>query len=141
MRLKKRGFVSSSSSGHTITKSGKNHLEKRVFFTMPKELDADEITVEGKSMAFILKGVSERISDGLSQRDRAIMGGARGATTLVFERRMFRFPPSGETLKKTLSEALTKKFQPQEHDVLVIVSAPSRREAFRGCSSVLEGFL
>jgi hypothetical protein len=140
-RLRKRGFVSSTSSGHTITKSGKNHLEKKVFFTMPQALDANEITVQGESMAFILRGVSERISDGLFQRDRAIMGEARGATTLVFERGIFRFPPSGEVLKKTLNETLKKKFLPRERDVLVIVSAPSHREAFRGCSSVLEGFL
>jgi len=108
---------------------------------MPQALDANEITVQGESMAFILRGVSERISDGLFQRDRAIMGEARGATTLVFERGIFRFPPSGEALKKTLNETFKKKFLPRERDVLVIVSAPSRREAFRGCSSVLEGFL
>lgn len=140
-RLKKRGFVTSSSSGHTITKSGKNHLERKIFFTMPQRLDANEITVQGESMAFILRGVSEGISDGLSQRDRAIMGEARGATTLVFERGMFRFPPSGEAIKKPLADNLKKKFLPQERDILIIVSAASRRQAFRGCSSVLQGFL
>lgn len=140
-RLKKSGLISSTSSGHSITTSGRRLLEKMITFTMPEEIDAGEIVIEEKSMAFLLHGVSEKISDGLAQRDRAIIGGATGATTLIFERGTFKFPKSEESLGRKLNGALKERFKPRPRDVLVIVSAPTKGGAFRGCASVLEGFL
>ena len=71
------------------------------------------ITVSEHNSAVLVRGMASKINKGIEQRDAAIIAGARGATTLLYdEGRLFMPGVEGEvedSVKKMIMEELNPK--------------------------------
>jgi Mn-dependent DtxR family transcriptional regulator len=121
-RLKKRGLITSSRGGHSLTTKGKRVLGKPFRFV---RVDAGSLTVGKVDVATIVRGAAEKIKRGIEQRDEAIKAGADGATVLVFKRGGFRFPDEFLKVEEKLNDVLTEIFDPREGDVVIIGTSMS----------------
>lgn len=90
--LKKWGAVSVSNMGVSITDAGRKLLQ-----SIPIRLVAPPVSnyVVGKhQFGVVITGVADMVTDGIAQRNSAILAGARGATSFVMQEGMLLMPPA-----------------------------------------------
>lgn len=135
-RLRKDGLVRSTSRGQVLTLKGRNELEKepRKFL----QLNAGRLTVGKVDVATIVKDASERIVNGIKQRDEAIKVGADGATVLIFEDDKFRIPRLEMELRPNIGDYLKRNFEISDGDVVIIGTAEDRELAEKGALAASE---
>jgi biotin operon repressor len=89
--LKKWGVISISYAGVDVTPHGRTILD-----AIPINIFAPPISnyVIGRyQSAVVVKGVSDKVTDGIQQRNNAIIAGARGASVFKMEGGMLIMPP------------------------------------------------
>jgi DNA-binding PadR family transcriptional regulator len=119
-QLKKRGLITSSRGGHSLTDKGRRALGKPLEFV---KIDAGDLTVGEVDVATVVRGAAYRVKKGIEQRDEAIKAGAVGATVLIFKNDKLQFPDRFIEIGKNLSETIVKTLKPQEGDAIVIGTA------------------
>jgi DNA-binding MarR family transcriptional regulator len=119
-QLKKRGLITSSRGGHTLTTKGRHTLGKPLEFV---KVDAGDLTVGGADVATVVRGAVAKVKRGIEQRDEAIKAGAAGATVLVFKNGKLQFPDRFIEVGEKVSETIIKTLKPQEGDAIVIGTA------------------
>ncbi len=119
-QLKKRGLITSSRGGHSLTDKGRRALGKSLEFV---KIDAGDLTVGEVDVATVVRGSADRVKRGIEQRDEAIKAGAVGATVLVFKNGKLQFPDRFIEIGKNLSETIVKTLRAQEGDAIVIGTA------------------
>ena len=119
-RLKRRGLVTSSRSGHALTAKGRRWLGKSFEYV---RVDAGDLTVGEVDVATIVRGAAKKVKRGIEQRDEAIKAGADGATVLIFKGGKLQFPYGSLRIGKELSSKLVEALKPRERDVILIGTA------------------
>ncbi|NND85802.1 MAG: DUF4443 domain-containing protein [Nitrosopumilus sp.] len=125
--LKETNIIESNKSGSFLTYKGKkiaNQFQK----TIPKECSVKQCKlIPGKNNhAILLKNYGPSIKSGLEQRDYAIMYGALGCITILYNGSQFIFPGEEKDCfandQKTRNDLL-KKLQPEKGDVVIVTSS------------------
>jgi hypothetical protein len=143
-RLEQNGLmIRVGNRGHTLTSAGKawnDRIRQRI-------IDFKEVKVPALSLAKFAYGIQLRnlsafVESGIEQRDRALLVGGAGATTLIFESEALRVPSvSKKVVDKNTLKDLTSVFKLQEGDILIVgmghTPADAQRGAFNAALSLL----
>ncbi len=123
--------------GHILTDEGKKTIKGiRKFIAEEKRLPESDLFIGGKNNYGIrLRNVSDKISDGLEQRDKAIKVGAGGATTIICKDGKLIIPPIHELNEKE-EKMIREAFDLHEKDTIIIISADDDLIAWRGALAV-----
>ena len=89
--LKEWEMISIKQTGITITKAGLEFLDKTPIRVV--DLDVGSLVLGDYTQAVIVKGVAEKVGNGLKQRDAGIRAGSLGCTTLVVVNGGIFLPP------------------------------------------------
>jgi DNA-binding PadR family transcriptional regulator len=135
-KLESESFIVSTRQGQKITEKGEEYLTRLPEFTLPKPVDVKDLTLSQYNVASLIKDYAHTIKNGIKFRDAALISGACGATTLIFQRGTFIFPDR-TALDSQIAAHLTAVFSPHENDVLIIATADSHPGAVRGLSGCL----
>jgi len=116
--------------GQTLTKSGQA-LFDRIAKDVPigLELDVRRLVMYDYAFANLVKGRANRISDGVRQRDEAIIQGGygqAGATTLIHKAGNLVMPPDDFNILRVYEEEtilVVESLRTEDGDVVVIGSA------------------
>lgn len=143
-RLEQNGLMLRvGNRGHKLTNAGKERSTK----IRQRIIDFKEVKVPSLSLAEFAYGMQLRnlaglVESGIEQRDRALLVGGAGATTLIFEGGDLRVPSVSKKVidKKTLKDLLSG-FKLQEGDILIVgmghTLADAQRGAFNAALSLL----
>ena len=134
-RLKREGLVDSSRRGLTLTNSGTEALADLLRFMKETELTNMEVTVGSHDHAVLVRQAANHIKNGVEQRDVALLSGAIGATTLVYDGERLYMPGIGLELETSTSESLIEWLKPEKGDVIIIGSSDTIISAEIGAKS------
>jgi len=134
-RLKREGLVDSSRRGLTLTNSGTEALADLLRFMKETELTNMEVTVGSHDYAVLVRQAANHIKNGVEQRDVALLSGAIGATTLVYDGERLYMPGIGLELETSTSESLIEWLKPSKGDVIIIGSSDTIISAEIGAKS------
>lgn len=130
LHLKQSGFADSIRAGTFLTQKG-IRFAKKFFDVIPSQciIEPCNIAREKHNHAVLLKDYAMNIGNGMEQRDYAILYGAKGATTLAFDKNRFVFPK--ETKDCLQDDPKTKKIllenlKPEENDLVIIGSSDEK---------------
>ncbi|MGQ0376435.1 MAG: DUF4443 domain-containing protein, partial [Nitrososphaerota archaeon] len=131
--LKMQGYIETSNAGMWLTKKGEIIYDK-LESAIPKEMPLGKYSLGlgDYNHAILVKGLGNEIKTGIEQRDAAIMIGALGATTLIFQENKFLMPDrSQDSLRKDakLRHEMLENLKPEENDVIIIASSNNKRNA------------
>jgi hypothetical protein len=134
-RFEQNGLVTRVGNvGHVLTTKGKEWNDRiRSWIVDFKEVSAPSVSLTESAYGIQLRGLSGLVQSGIEQRDHALLAGAIGATTLVFEKETLRVPSvSNKSLDKKAMRQLLYEFKLQEGDIVIIGMGRSPSEAKRG---------
>jgi len=135
-RLKDTGLITISKPGCSLTKKGeKVWRQYRLVFPQKVKLGRNELTLDSCSVAVLVKGGLNRVKAGLEQRDAALMAGAIGATTLVFDGDKLIAPSISQDIARDFPTAysqIVERMSLREKDAVVIGSAQTWGKAEYG---------
>lgn len=134
-RLKREGLVDSSRRGLTLTNSGTEALADLLRFIKETELTNMEVTVGSRDYAVLVRQAANHIKNGVEQRDVALLSGAIGATTLMYDGERLYLPGIGLELETSTSESLIEWLKPEKGDVIIIGSSDTIISAEIGAKS------
>ena len=132
-RLISEGLVATERRGNLLTPQGKELLERTGLIVFP--IDGGALSVGSVDMGVLVPGAADNIGDGFSQRDAAVRGGAKGATTLVVSGGKIVFPFEGRLLEdEFILDQLQSLLQwpLKEKDVIIIGTASNEIAAEKG---------
>ena len=121
-RLLDKELVEISRPGVSLSQNGMKFLASTQSTILWKPLPSTEITVDSVNWAVLVRGVSNRIRYGVEQRDQALIHGATGATTIVFNGEVWVIPGIDENVEDYIIDSLVD-FNPSKNDVAVIGSS------------------
>ena len=122
-RLTIEGLISTTRGGMALTAEGRRLLDEIHNIVIGSEIKQSGITVGTHDYAVIVRRASHSIKNGIEQRDSALLAGAKGATTLVYDGERFMVPGVEVSAKEDLGAELSTTFKPEKGDVLIIGSA------------------
>lgn len=130
--IRDSGYIDVKQTGIKITKKG-----TEFFNTIPLEiytLVKSDIVKEKKTVAVQVKGVSNKITTGMDQRDRAMIAGADGAITVVVNNGKLQIPGGIElgTVYPETTSVLSQLFDLDDGDIIIIGIAPDLELAEEG---------
>ena len=135
--LEEHQIINIERAGCSLTKTGIN-IYKEIIEKIPKviQIDAGRLSVANFDAAALVKDSSKLIHRGIEQRDAAIKAGAKGATTLMYEKDRFTLPMESIDCAKDFPSniwvILEKKFKPSDGDVIIISSSDIEESAIYG---------
>lgn len=135
-RLKNSGMISTSKIGCSLTDRG-SEIWKKFQMVIPRkvEIARNDLTTAPYNVAVQVRGRSERVRNGLEQRDAAVAVGGRGAVTLVFKGGRLIVPMVSEDLSKDYPAAfhqISERMKLEESDAVVIGGGENPKSAERG---------
>jgi hypothetical protein len=136
--LKIEGLVYVSKSGISLSASGRKLLcGLRTLMSEQMEVSSTPLTLGAFNVAVRVRGMKDSIKHGLEQRDAAIMAGAEGATTLVFDKKRLTMPGSDEDVSKSEPSIVASllKLGLKDGDVVIIGSADEKIRAELGAKT------
>jgi len=90
--LKEQGILTATHKGHSLTPAGDKIIARFLnFSSFPFEISLPDMT-QDKCIGIILKNASEKIKNGIEERDTAIREGCNGAYVLLYTNNEFKFP-------------------------------------------------
>ena len=127
--LKEWDMILIKQTGITITRAGLDFLEKTPIRVL--DIDAGNLVIGECTQAILVKGVAEKVGNGLKQRDAGIRAGSLGCTTLVVQDGKIFLPPdwSIDEHEPALSEAIRKLGIAADGDVIIIGGADDQHTA------------
>jgi len=135
-RLKREGLVDSSRRGLTLTNSGTEALTDLLRFMKETEITNTEVTVGTHDYAVLVKQAANHIRNGMEQRDVALLAGAIGATTLMYDGERLYMPGIELEPETSTSESIIEWLKPEKGDVIIIGSSDTIISAEIGAKSV-----
>ena len=104
----------------TLTKVGVKILSDFGSLIKSTKLPEMSLTVDLHNYAVLVKGAANLIKWGIEQRDAALLAGAKGATTLLYDGERLLIPGLKSDLIGQNSEFLLELFNPESNDVIII---------------------
>jgi hypothetical protein len=134
-RMRGRGLLYTSRGGMTLTPEGQKLLTAfgEIFFAA--EFPDTQLTVGSSNYAVLVKGAGRKIRRGVEERDAAIIAGAEGATTLVYDGERLQMPGMEMEIDSSTVDHIHKSLRPSKGDVIIIGSANDPFEAEMGAIS------
>jgi DNA-binding MarR family transcriptional regulator len=134
-RLRGRGLLYTSRGGMTLTPEGRKLLTafEEIFFAA--KFPDTQMTVGSSNFAVLVKGAGKKIRRGVEERDAAIIAGADGATTLVYDGERLQMPGVEMELDPSTVDHIHRSLRPTMGDVIIIGSADDPFEAEIGAIS------
>ncbi len=137
--LKKWGLITTTKLGCKLTKKGNRlaqDIKSRIgpISSLPKSF----LAIGDSNVGILVRGVGNKVKNGIEQRDAAIKAGATAATTIIFRKKSLILPSITESIDKEwpkLAEEIYQTFQPKENDVIIICSAKNRFLAEKGAKA------
>jgi len=135
-RLKDAELVKTSKLGCILTDKGLKLVDeyKRIF-RKKVEIGENELTLANRNFAILIKNRGHMVKSGMRQRDAAIIAGARGTTTIILKEKHLVIPYVSDDVAEDFPKAanqIVRLLQPEENDVIVIVSGDSSEKAEYG---------
>lgn len=106
-----------------LTPKGQEVLSRLMELISSTEMPETTITVSSKNYAVLVKNVGGNVRKGIEQRDAALIAGAKGATTLVYEEGRLKMPSMVTDLESSISRYLLESLRPMDGDAIIIGSA------------------
>jgi DNA-binding transcriptional regulator PaaX len=134
-RLKDEGLILISKAGCSLTDKGLKLWNEYRSTIKKVRIEKNELTFADHSFAILVRNSGHKVKTGIEQRDAAIMAGAKGATTILFQNGHLIFPSVDRNIKKDYSKAsdqIMHLFKPQENDTVIVVSSDSSTKAEHG---------
>jgi predicted transcriptional regulator len=135
-RLKDAGLVATSKEGCNLTSKGFSVWKKfEQYFPKRVEIEDTEFTKAEHNYAFLVKNSGHKVKSGIEQRDAAIVAGANRAVIIVSKGGHLTIESVSNNLEKEFpkeTKEIFKAIQPEENDVIVIVSAGAPQKAKHG---------
>ena len=122
-RMRGLGLVNASRGGMSLTEKGQEVLAELAEVMSTSEIPETSLTVGSENYAVLVKCASAKVRLGIEQRDAALISGALGATTLVYEGGKLRMPGTAEDLDPETSQLILGDLSPGEGDVIIIGSS------------------
>jgi len=130
-----RGLIDTSRSGMVLTRTGKEALSRLMELVSATEMPETPITVGSRNYAVLVRGAADSVMKGIEQRDAALMAGAMGATTLVYEGGRLQMPGMEMDVAPSVLRHLLESLRPRGGDVIIIGSAEELLAAEIGAKS------
>jgi predicted transcriptional regulator len=128
-RMKAAGLLETSRGGATLTSEGRGLLERFGELISAGEFPETEVTVGSRNYAILVRGAGSSVNRGIEQRDAALMAGAEGATTLVYDGERLIMPGVEMEIDPAILEHVLDFFEPGREDVVIIGSAQEPLDA------------
>jgi predicted transcriptional regulator len=134
--LKKWGLIETTKLGCKLTKKGKyliQGIKSKIGPSLP--VSKSFLAIGDSNVGVLVKGVGDKVKNGIEQRDAAIKAGATAATTIIFRKKSLILPSITNSINKEwpkLAEEIYRTFQPKENDVIIICSAKNKFLAEKG---------
>jgi len=119
-RLRKEGLVKASRRGMTLTKAGIDVLSEFGSLIEATQLPEMSLTVGPQNYAVLVRGAAELVKLGVEQRDAALLAGAKGASTLLYDGECLHMPGLKLDIVDPNSEFLLERLNPEPGDVIII---------------------
>lgn len=124
--LREAGLIEVTRRGISLTELGGRMLTQlRGTISRGAEAPKSGHTVGTYNHAVLVKRGADHIRLGVEQRDAALMAGAEGATTLLFDGIHFHMPGMETELDSSLTQFLVDRFNPEAGDIVIIGTADS----------------
>ena len=130
-------LVESNTSGCYLSSTGKKAVE-RLNRKLSKlvQLGPSNLTIGSNQVAVAVRRSAEKLTNGISQRDSAIVIGASGATTFAIEDGMFVMPGGSSDCERDFPgpawTILKNELIPKNGDAVILCGATSDRSAKLG---------
>jgi len=134
-RLRGLGLLSTSRGGMALTPGGQRLLTAFGEMFSTAEFPDTRMTVGSKNFAVLVRGAGRKIRRGVEERDAAMIAGAEGATTLVYDGERLRMPGVEMELDPMTVDHVHESLRPGKKDVIIIGSADDLFEAEIGAKS------
>jgi hypothetical protein len=124
--LKEWNFITVKQTGITITKAGLSFLAQIPVRMV--DVNIGESTVGDFFQGVVVLGVSEKIHNGMQQRDAGIKVGASGCTTVVIRDGVLMIPPDWNIDERNpeLAYTIRKETGMTQEDVLIVGSGSTK---------------
>ena len=122
-RMRGLGLVNASRGGMSLTEKGREILAELDDVMSTSKIPETSLTVGSENYAVLIKCASAKVRLGIEQRDAALISGALGATTLVYEGGNLRMPGTTEELDPETSQLILDDLGPGDGDVIIIGSS------------------
>lgn len=124
--LKEWNLINVKQTGITITKSGQSFLNQIPLRVV--DVDLGESIVGDYSQGVVVLGVSDKVHNGMQQRDAGIKVGAMGCTTVVIRDGVLMIPPDWNLDEKNpdLAYKIRKDTGMTQEDVLIVASGDTQ---------------
>ena len=134
-RMKSLGLLETSRSGMTLTEEGTDVIKgfSQIFRGM--EIPGTPMTVGEYNYAILVRGASKAVNKGIEQRDAALIAGAKGATTLVFDAGRLGMPGMDRPPDAEILRFIYVNLAPSEGDAIIIGSSDDGLSAEIGARS------
>ncbi|MCL2317450.1 MAG: hypothetical protein FWC44_00125 [Methanomassiliicoccaceae archaeon] len=124
--LKKWNYVTVKQTGITITKAGLEFYLKIPIRIVHIELGGSSVGLFSQSV--LVMGVSDKVVNGMQQRDAGIKVGATGCTTVVIREGVLMVPPDWNIDEKDpeLAYKIRKETGITQNDVIIVGEAKTK---------------
>ena len=134
-RLREEGLIEVARGGMTLTEGGVEVLSYFQGLMRSMEVPPTPSTVSERNYAVLVRGVASLIRLGVEQRDAALLAGARGATTLIYDGERLQMPGVEREVEPELSRLLLEALRPEAGDVIIIGTAEEEAAAEIGAKA------
>lgn len=134
-RLRDEGLIEVERGGMTLTGRGRSILSYFQGLMRSMSVPPTPSTVSEKNHAVLVRGAAPLIRFGVEQRDVALLAGARGATTLIYDGEDFQMPGLKRGVEPELSKLLREGLKPEAGDVIIIGTAEEEWAAEMGAKA------
>ena len=121
-RLSEESFVSSTRRGVSLTTEGEGLVEELTQQIRGRPVPRSHLTVGEYNHAVLVKRGAAKVRLGIEQRDKALISGASGATTLIVEDGGFKVPALPDAVEESLVESMLE-LEPEDGDAVIIGTA------------------
>ena len=118
-RLNDAGLIDTGSRGVQLSEEGIHFLDNVKSVLVWGEFPESDLTVDTVNYLVLLRGASDKIHFGVEQRDQALLHGASGATTLVYNDGVWSMPGIDDLVDNVVSVYLDG-LNPDSGDVAII---------------------
>lgn len=122
-RMREMGLIGFTRGGMSLTDKGHETLKMLHEIISTSQIPETTLTVDSKNCAVLVKDASAGVNLGIEQRDAALIAGAHGATTLIFDGEALQMPSSEKGLDAETNRIILELFSPGEGDVIIIGSS------------------
>lgn len=134
--LREAGLIEVTRRGISLTELGGRMLAQlRGMTSRGAEAPKSGHTVGAYNYAVLVKRAADHIRMGVEQRDAALMAGAEGATTLLYDGVRLHMPGMETELDPSLTRFLVDRFKPEAGDIVIIGTADNPRAAEIGAKT------